>query len=1575
MSGTSEFLERVGFGGGRRGQSAKHSTSGAIKTAAAVGASLGATALALVVSGALATVGPSSFIPIDGNIRLASAPSTTTPYDWANNGTAYDSTTCSNLGVHAVGTGGLFDCGKAVAPTSTNTNPVPLAPTLTATAAADPSIVSSAFVVDPLFNSNTKNTGLTCPVTGASTTAGDPTATTSGASKNDLPLNGFVYTPTSLQPKDDLGDVYAVAHRATGVNEVFFGAERITNKGASHVDFEFLQSPITLVPASSTACNGNFTGHRTGGDFLATTDFTTGGSLGAFTIYEWSCDGTVTGIMEGTQCDPSTSAFPSAFPNAAYVAAPAANAAAFSLQVNGSGSVPCGGWVCRDSLQSSSQVVSQNEFMEGGVNLNTLGFRGCISTLFPHTRSSPDINSTLQDFAGPIAFNTCSINTTPAAAATDVHDGPITDNATVSGFLGTPGFVNFNLYGPFASSAAISSSSCTSSNNVFSSGPVGTTDTASPAHYTATTTSAPPGIGVYQWVASYSTTSGGAVEASGACGDTSEQVRVVDANIQISPLTKDNEVGTNHTLTGHVNISSGTSYVNAPAGTTINFSFQSNPNGATFVGGVNSCSTILATGSCTVQITASTAGTDVVRASTTVTDIIPLSRHTGDALCEPTPGQCDSGDATKNWVDATIAITPLTPTNAVGTPEVFTVTFTAKPAGTAVTFNSITRTVTPTPDLASTSTCGAFTVSGNTATCTITINSSTAGTFTVHVTGSVTEGSVTLSRSTGDTAHGDSGDAVKTYVDGRISISPPTPTNAVGATETFTVTVLLNKGDGNGFVAAPGISVLASKSDSNGASSSFTTPTTCETTGPASTPDTDANGQCTVSITSSSAGQTTVNATFTTTINGASITRTTGDNKSGDSSSALKTWVDGRITITPPTPNDAVGDTETFTVTVLLNYGDGNGFVAAPNIPVLASKTDSNGASSSFATPTTCETTGPATTQDTDSNGQCTVSITSLTAGQTTVSATFTTSINGATITRTTGDNKSGDSSKAVKTWVDAYITLALQNTPDPVGSTENVTASVFVNDGSGSGYVAAASKLVNLSIIGTSVGNFVPSGSTASCTTGVSGTCVVQITSNVKGTTTVRATTTVTVLGVSLTRTTNDGISFDGNDIVKTWTPVSPPLTTSQSADGPIGSTTITDTATITNAFGQAGSSDKVTFQLYGPFTSAPGASDCTLAAKTSGYTPETDTFSGGNAGLSGQTWSATTAVAFHPTSAGYYAWIATPDFTGDSSNNAPPPNACGSEVVHITPVAPTLTTSQTSPSSIVINTPATISDTAQLHNFVLLQSGDTVTFGLFGPFTGSGTPVCDTATNTNRVLGPFSGLVNTTSGAASSGSQTFTPTAAGTYYWVATFSGDVNNTPVNATNVGCGDSHEAVVVTAPTAQITPTGTTCAQFRDGTSTTLSTISYSTSGANISTDNPGVFFYYDKVSLSGGNDTIRVTESITSSNTFPSGQSNYLLPVLNSSTSQVILYDATSCATISNTTVTIPATQTDNSYPVTIQAPANGNYIFSIKYTPKTLVGLRTPSPTTIVYSFTGSVDNVGPIGGSTQTISAVKSP
>ncbi|HEY6378417.1 MAG TPA: hypothetical protein VI316_04470, partial [Candidatus Dormibacteraeota bacterium] len=196
---------------------------------------------------------------------------------------------------------------------------------------------------------------------------------------------------------------------------------------------------------------------------------------------------------------------------------------------------------------------------------------------------------------------------------------------------------------------------------------------------------------------------------------------------------------------------------------------------------------------------------DGVAQSFTLTDIIPpqaLAHQTSITITVPAnlaPGlhtaTLKSWDSDQTKVggdfgqviftfgvsDASIKIAPTSATNPVGQQHVFTVTVTAAPftANLPVVFGAITTSVTPTPDTTSSTTCPTPTISGDVATCTMTINSSVAGTFTANAGVTLTINGQTLTRSTdgtnGPAGSGGSGPATKTY-----TATPPTPTPTGG---------------------------------------------------------------------------------------------------------------------------------------------------------------------------------------------------------------------------------------------------------------------------------------------------------------------------------------------------------------------------------------------------------------------------------------------------------------------------------------------------------------------------------------------------------------------------------------------------------------------------------------------------------------------------------------------------------------------------------------------------------------------------------------------------------------------------
>jgi len=237
-------------------------------------------------------------------------------------------------------------------------------------------------------------------------------------------------------------------------------------------------------------------------------------------------------------------------------------------------------------------------------------------------------------------------------------------------------------------------------------------------------------------------------------------VKVVDLQILITGNST-NEVGVDHTFTVTVkeDLGDGAGFV-AVSGATVTPGIT----GAGSLTGTGTCQTgttdVL--GQCTIIVHSTSAGVGTVSASTTVNvGGDSLTRALGDGLSG------DSAKPTKTWVDANIALSPLTATNPVDKAHVITATvqqdpgtgLVSAPDGTLVTFSLLNNTA------------GAAFVGGiNTCTttggtCSVSINTATAGSVDIHATTTFNVGGVSLTRATGDGLSGDSVNANKVYTE------------------------------------------------------------------------------------------------------------------------------------------------------------------------------------------------------------------------------------------------------------------------------------------------------------------------------------------------------------------------------------------------------------------------------------------------------------------------------------------------------------------------------------------------------------------------------------------------------------------------------------------------------------------------------------------------------------------------------------------------------------------------------------------------------------------------------------------
>ena len=220
-----------------------------------------------------------------------------------------------------------------------------------------------------------------------------------------------------------------------------------------------------------------------------------------------------------------------------------------------------------------------------------------------------------------------------------------------------------------------------------------------------------------------------------------------------------------------------------------------------------------------------------------------------------------------------------------------------------------------------------------------------------------------------------------------------------------------------------------------------------------------------------------------------------------------------------------------------------------------------------------------------------------------------------------------------------------------------------------------------------------------------------------------------------------NTAVSSGCTDEPVTTTQATPAISTTPSAEGPVG-TPISDTATVTGGFNPTGT---VTFNLF-----PPGNTTCT---GTPAFT-STNPLSGGSA----------TSGSFVTTAVDTYHWVAT--YNGDA-NNAAVSSDCTDEPVTISQATPAIATTPSAGGPVGTS----ISDTATVTGG--FNPTGTVTFELFPPRDAT-------------APGPRSSPPTTRSAEAAPRPTPSSPTAVGTYSWVATYNGDANNTTVSS---ACSD------------------------------------------------------------------------------------------------------------------------------------------------------------------------------------------
>jgi len=323
---------------------------------------------------------------------------------------------------------------------------------------------------DDVYNAITNENDSTCSSLGAVECAfiadpqvpTDTSIFTTGGSKDDLDIPNWRWTTGSVPDADEILNGYAAKYidEATDDQILYFGADRYATNGSKDFGFWFFHNDVSAEP------DGTFSGEHQGDptpgddDILILGTFTQGGATTDIRVFRWVGTGgnaTANGTVQG--------------PAAAF-----GDCAVAETGDNGCGTVngttiPVP-WDYKAKGEAVEMEIPSGGFVEGGINLTSLGLEGCFSSFVAETRSAPSVDAQLKDFIlGDFEACGSSLSTSPGdgsgEALTDSNDNDVPDvsigtgsvdvtdlnTITVTGTSTWSGTLTNYLCGPLAADA------------------------------------------------------------------------------------------------------------------------------------------------------------------------------------------------------------------------------------------------------------------------------------------------------------------------------------------------------------------------------------------------------------------------------------------------------------------------------------------------------------------------------------------------------------------------------------------------------------------------------------------------------------------------------------------------------------------------------------------------------------------------------------------------------------------------------------------------------------------------------------------------------------------------------------------------------------------------------------------------------------------------------------------------------------------------------------------------------------------------------------------------------------------
>ncbi|HEX5221955.1 MAG TPA: hypothetical protein VFZ59_20500 [Verrucomicrobiae bacterium] len=204
--------------------------------------------------------------------------------------------------------------------------------------------------------------------------------------------NTWNWTTGKPSSKTDINNVLLnIGTDTNGHIWAVIAADRLSTSGESYIDFELLQSPLTLNGNGAFASAGP-NGGRTTNDVLLSIGFTSGGKVADFTAWRWQAGGGGFAYSDVTSVLPADKVFVALNSNTV--------------------AVPYGAF--------GQTTYPANAFVEAAIDLTALlgNFDPCVSvgfkTVMVKTKASTSSSASIEDFIQPIQYN---LNIGPGANA------------------------------------------------------------------------------------------------------------------------------------------------------------------------------------------------------------------------------------------------------------------------------------------------------------------------------------------------------------------------------------------------------------------------------------------------------------------------------------------------------------------------------------------------------------------------------------------------------------------------------------------------------------------------------------------------------------------------------------------------------------------------------------------------------------------------------------------------------------------------------------------------------------------------------------------------------------------------------------------------------------------------------------------------------------------------------------------------------------------------------------------------------------------------------------------------------